>query len=77
MGDGSKQNEGMHLSVYAFDKDECNLLIEALKYNFELNCTLHHHVSGYRIYIDKNSTTKVRNLVKPYIVPTMFYKLGL
>jgi len=30
MGDGSKQNEGIHLSVYAFTPSDVELLITAL-----------------------------------------------
>jgi len=77
MGDGSKQNNGIHLSVYAYTLAECDLLVEALNRKFNINCTLHKHNKGPRIYLDKASTLLVRDLVKPYFVPSMYYKLGL
>jgi LAGLIDADG DNA endonuclease family len=77
MGDGSRQNEGIHLSVYAYSEIECELLISVLTNKFNLKCSLHRHVKGPRIYIDKASTIIVRDLVKPYMVPSMLYKLGL
>lgn len=77
MGDGSRQNEGIHLSVYSYSEIECELLISVLTNKFNLKCSLHRHVKGPRIYIDKASTIIVRDLVKPYMVPSMLYKLGL
>lgn len=77
MGDGSRQNEGIHLSVYACSEIECELLISVLTRKFNLKCSIHHHVKGPRLYIDKASTIIVRELVKPYMVPSMLYKLGL
>lgn len=77
MGDGSRQNEGIHLSVYAYSEIECELLLSVLSSKFNLKCSLHRHVKGPRIYIDKASTIIVRDLVKPYMVPSMLYKLGL
>lgn len=77
MGDGSRHNDGIHLSVYAYSEKECNLLISVLTIKFNLKCSLHRHVKGPRIYIDKASTIIVRDLVKPYMVSSMLYKLGL
>lgn len=80
MGDGSKQNQGIHLSVYGFSMTECDLLIQALTQKFGLNCTIHNTKSGPRIYIDAASTLIVRDLVRPYMVrPQLIgaYKIGL
>ena len=45
---------------------------------YELKCTLHlaSNAIGYRIYISRNSVSKVVKLVKPYFTPSMYYKLG-
>lgn len=77
MGDGSKQNNGITLSVYGFTLAEVNLLVNALTQKFGLTCTIHNHEKGPRIYIDAASTLIVRELVRPYMVPSMMYKLGL
>ncbi len=56
MGDGSKHNEGLHLSVYSFSTSDVDLLISALTNNFKFSCSLHNTNKGARIYINKTST---------------------
>lgn len=75
MGDGSKQNSGLHLSVYAFADADVKLLLEALA-NMGLECTVHKHVAGPRIYIGKGSMPLLCQLVEAYMVPSMMYKLS-
>jgi hypothetical protein len=77
MGDGSKQNEGLHLSVYAFSATDISLLIDALSNRYNLNCTIHQTERGSRIYVDKSSTILLRSIVLEHFVPSMRYKLGL
>jgi hypothetical protein len=60
MGDGSKQNEGLHLSVYAFSQSNVEILTDALKNRYGLHCTIHATESGPRIYINKNSVNILR-----------------
>jgi hypothetical protein len=76
IGDGSRQGQGLHLSVYAFSLEQAYTLIAALHHNFGVKCSVHHH-DWPRIYIDKASMPCLREFVKPYIAPTMLYKLGL
>jgi len=75
MGDGSKQGHGVHLSVYAFSSLDVALLIAALT-KMGLQCTVHKHVAGPRIFISKSSMPLLCELVTPYMVPTMMYKLS-
>lgn len=77
MCDGSRQNDGIHLNTYGFTLEENQLLISAFNNNFNINCTMHNHSSGYRIYINKNDLDKIRPLLVPHFVPSMLYKLGL
>jgi hypothetical protein len=54
MGDGSRQNLGLHLNVYAFTWDEVRLLISVLENKFNLKCSCHVHSSigeKWRIYV--------------------------
>lgn len=77
MGDGSKQNEGIHLSVYAFSISDVELLITALTERYNLKCSLHYSDRGPRIYINKKNMDILRPLVSDYIVPSMKHKIGL
>ncbi len=76
MCDGSKHNKGLHLNTYGFDQDSVNRLIMVLETKFEVECTIHKHKSGPRIYIPQGSIDKVRVLVKLYMIPSMVYKIG-
>lgn len=78
MGDGSRQNLGLHLSVYGFTLNEVELLIKALETNFGFKCSIHKlsTVGGKpRIYIWQESMDNLRLVVFPYIIPSMLYKI--
>lgn len=77
MDDASKQNQGLHLNVYAFNDKSVYLLVGTLLNKFSLRCCIHFHNSGKRIYIYKESIPKLRSLVIKTIVPSIFYKLGV
>jgi LAGLIDADG DNA endonuclease family len=51
MDDGSRQNNGIHLSVYNFDSDSIDRLLNTLQDKFNLKCSNHKHDRGTRIYI--------------------------
>jgi hypothetical protein len=79
MGDGSRQNKGLHLSVYSFTTDEVNLLIKVLNNKFGVKCSIHNHSSvgnKPRIYIWQESMDLLRLQVNEYIIPSMKYKIG-
>jgi hypothetical protein len=76
MGDGSKQNSGVHLSVYDFTDTDVKLLMDALVL-MGLECSIHMHSKGPRIYIPKGSMPRLIELVSPFMVPSMVYKLSI
>lgn len=78
MDDGSKQESGLHISVYAFTNNDVDKLMFTLQDKFKLKCSIHYNRDDKpRIYIFKQSMDNLINLVKPYFVDTMLYKLGL
>lgn len=74
IGDDSRQNKGLHLSVYVFTLEDVKILINVLDIKFDLKCSIHKH-SGIgnkpRIYIWGKSMTKLITIVSPYIIPSM------
>ena len=64
-----------------FVEGECEgveLLIDVLTNKFGLLVTKQKRTEdAYRIYIHKKSIGKFRYLIKPYILSTMSYKIGL
>lgn len=77
MDDGSKQNKGMHLNVYAFDQKGVSNLIETLSNKYGFVCSIHYHKSGPRIYIFEESIPALRDTISQYLVPSMYYKVGI
>jgi len=75
MDDGSRQNDGLHLSVYSFDSESVDRLLKTLRVN--LKCSIHKHDRGPRIYIWTESMPHLRSLVGDFIIPSMNYKIGV
>jgi hypothetical protein len=73
MDDGSKDGSGFVLHTNNFTVDEVKDLIRVLKDKFDLDCTL--RTIGPRIYIRARSIAKFKQLVTPYFIPCMMYKL--
>ena len=62
MGDGSRKNKGMHLSIYAFTSKDVELLINVLETKFDFKCSIHRWGKMPRIYIWEESMTKLDNI---------------
>lgn len=78
MDDGSKQGNGLHISVYAFSNKDVERLIFTLNNKFNLKCSIHYNRDNKpRIYIFKESMPDLIDLVRPYFINDMLYKLGL
>ena len=77
----------------SFTKQEVELLSSALYTKFNLYCSLHKKNPGgipfrnpdgfplgnsnYQLYIKQESITLLKELVLPYMIPSMHYKLGI
>jgi len=55
MGEGSRQNKGIHLNVYAFTSEYVELLINVLETKFDFKCSIHRLGKMPRIYIFEKS----------------------
>lgn len=82
MDDGSKsQSGGLILSTEGFDKTSIDLLCSVLSNKYGLTVTTPKNGvnrqgnSRYRIYVSANSMLKLRSIIKPYIIPSMSYKI--
>lgn len=78
MDDGSKVSKGLKFSTNSFTYNECLKLVEVLNDNFSLKASVHSAGSAnqYIIYIWKESMDNLKNIVSPYIIPEMKYKLN-
>lgn len=82
MDDGSynKPNGNLILCTDSYTKDDVLFLISILKDKFDLSCglvKLKSDKESYRIRVNKSSMPQLIVLVKPHILPSMCYKLGI
>ena len=76
MDDGTFKSPGLIIATNCFTKQEVELLVKALKNKFNITSSLHKNSANYQIYIKAESMPLLKNLVLPYVVPSMHYKLG-
>lgn len=79
MDDGSlKSNHHKTYIIHSigYSIKDLKLIKEALKKRFGMVVNLHKQYDRKRIYVTSNSAEKFRELVRPYIVPSLMYKLG-
>jgi len=78
MDDGAKVSKGVKLCTNSFTYNDCLILIKALNDNFNIKASVQSAGSKdqYILYIWKESINDLRNIVSPYIVPGMKYKLN-
>jgi hypothetical protein len=76
MDDGSRQGDGLHISVYAFSNEDVDKLMFTLQNKFNLKCSIHYNIDHKpRIYIFKESMKDLRSIL--YFIVSMLYKLSL
>ena len=77
MDDGAKVGKGLKFSKNSFTYDECIYLINVLynKYNLKASVQSAGTKDQYIIYIWKESISDLYNIVSPYIIPEMKYKI--
>jgi hypothetical protein len=77
MDDGSKVGKSLKFSTNSFTYGDCLKLITVLNNNFGLKCTIQSAGAAdqYIIYVRKESMHTLRNIVYPYIIPEMRYKI--
>lgn len=79
MDDGQKfKNKGIKFSTNSFTLEEIQYLRLLLKTKFSLNTSIHKTgaINQYNIYVPKSDLTHFILLIKPYIHPTMYYKIN-
>jgi hypothetical protein len=78
MDDGSLyKNKGLKFFTNCFTLKEIKFLQNILLEKYNLESTIHKtgNINQYNIYILKSSMNNLINIVKPYIHPTMMYKI--
>ena len=78
MDDGSKLGKGAKIATNCFTKKEVLFLCEVLdkKYNLKVSVNSGGKNKGYTLYISSKSMIIFSNLIKLYMLPSLYYKLG-
>ena len=79
MDDGHKRTDcnALRLSTDSFSFSEQGLLANVLEKNFGIASTLHKKGKYWNIYIPKLSAIKFVQIIQPYILPSLEYKITL
>jgi len=79
MDDGYKRNDcnALRISTDAFSLGEQKVLQDVLKKNFNIMATLHKKGKWWNLYIPQKEAYKFVELVFPYIIPSLKYKIAL
>lgn len=77
MDDGYSSKNGFYFCTESYSLSENQRLVLIMKNNFDLNCGVHKHTNGYRLYIFSNSKNKLYQLVKPNLLSHFYYKFEI
>lgn len=78
MDDGKWSSSGSHLCVGNISEQEGIILIELLRNNFNLSASIQCHDrkgGSYTIYIPSKNRAYFYDLISPYVIPSMRYKV--
>ncbi len=76
MDDGAADHAGVTIQTHSFRAEEVSILTEVLKKKFQLAATLRKNKGREIIYIPAKSMFSFRELVSPYLVADLAYKLA-
>ncbi len=77
MDDGSRCDKDIYLNSQQFTYEEQGRLVIELKNQFQVQSSLNKDKQYFRIRIKKESVNTFMQLIYPYIIPSMRYKLLL
>lgn len=79
MDDGYKRNDcnALRINTDSFSYEDQQILQKCLLKNFHVSTKIHRKGKFWNIYIPSTQASKFCELVKPYIVPSMKYKISL
>jgi LAGLIDADG DNA endonuclease family len=78
MDDGSvksRESKGVLFNTQGFVKQDVERLIGALRRRFQLEARARTQKDGIQIYVSGTSYERFREIVDPYIIPSMRYKI--
>ena len=79
MDDGYKKNDcnALRINTDLFSLEEQKVLINCLQENFGVDSTIHKKGKTYNIYIPERAAHKFCELIRPYFIDSLLYKVSL
>ena len=76
MDDGGKSGSGVKISTEGFCLEGVTRLQKVILEKYDINCTIQRHKEKYILYFPKSSLKTLSEIIKPYMIPDMYYKLN-
>ena len=76
MDDGASEGRQFRLNTQSFSRDENLELAEFLRAKFGITARLNRDKDRFRLRIESEARERFVNLVQPYVIPEMLYKLS-
>ena len=79
MDDGSiksKFHKAKIINTQSFSKEDIKRLIQVLMSKYGVKAKLRKQKEGYQIYLLSETIKSFEAIIRPYIIPSMKYKLG-
>ena len=77
MDDGYKSTNGFYFCTESYTLEDNTKLSQILKNRFNLECGIHKHTNGHRLYVFSRSKDILLELIKPYLIEHFYYKFDL
>jgi hypothetical protein len=77
MDDGYQSGTGFYFCTDSYLLSDIHKLANILKNKFDLECGVHKHTNGHRLYIFSSSKDKLLQLIKPYLLTHFYYKFSI
>ena len=74
MDDGTKTNSSYRLATNSFTKNSLDVFIKFCQDKFKITFTIHNE---NKLYLPFKYRKKFEEIIKPYVHPTLMYKLHL
>lgn len=75
MDDGTSNKSSFYFSTHCFSYEDHEKLVKMMKRNFNIECAIHRNKDKYILYIKSKDKQHFIDLIKPYICPSMNYKI--
>ena len=77
MDDGSREGNQIRINSQSFSLKENQHLVSILKAKFGISATINRDKDKFRLRVNATSMQFMKQLVVPYVIPSMHYKLSL